>query len=215
MGLGMSVPAVTGGTGQGWCLVAPGDSSRAWTVSCQVMVDTELWKLKRPPRGPAGRGRILYTVKQPAAVLGLVSGGRRLRCRPDRRPAGSGRTGGCHGGTGGTGHRRRRDQRRQTHRGRPADRRRPLCPLRRRGLVLSTAGASELAREPAARDFVTDAYAHCKFIGYTGDAAPLLDATGVSELRDDGFIELSGNGSAASFISACRQLRFWEREAAA
>jgi hypothetical protein len=38
-----------------------------------VMVDTELWKLKRPPRGPAGRGRILYTVKQPAAVLGLVS----------------------------------------------------------------------------------------------------------------------------------------------
>jgi hypothetical protein len=113
MGLGMSVPAVTGGTGQGWCLVAPGDSSRAWTVSCQVMVDTELWKLKRPPRGPAGRGRILYTVKQPAAVLGLVSGGRRLRCRPDRRPAGSGRTGGCHGGTGGTGHRRRRDQRRQ------------------------------------------------------------------------------------------------------
>jgi catalase len=82
-------------------------------------------------------------------------------------------------------------------------------------LLLSAAGASELAHQPAARDFVTDAYAHYKFIGYTGDAAPLLDATGISELRDAGFIELSGNGSATSFISACRQLRFWEREAAA
>lgn len=82
-------------------------------------------------------------------------------------------------------------------------------------LLVSGAGAAKLAREPAARDFVTDAYAHYKFIGYTNDAAPLLDATGVSELRDDGFIELSGNGSAEGFLSACRQLRFWEREAAA
>jgi catalase len=82
-------------------------------------------------------------------------------------------------------------------------------------LLVSAAGASKLAREPAARDFVTDAYAHYKFIGYTGGAAPLLEATGVSELRDGGFIELSGNGGAASFISACRQLRFWDREAAA
>jgi len=76
-------------------------------------------------------------------------------------------------------------------------------------LLASAAGASKLAREPAARDFVTDAYAHYKFIGYTGDAAPLLDATGVSELRDGGFIELGGNGSAEGFLSACRQLRFW------
>src|SRR6266566_1366340 len=82
-------------------------------------------------------------------------------------------------------------------------------------LLASAAGASKLAREPAARDFVTDAYAHYKFIGYTSDAAPLLDATGVSELRDGGFIELGGNGSAEGFLTACRQLRFWEREAAA
>ena len=37
-------------------------------------------------------------------------------------------------------------------------------------------GAEALAALPAARDFVTDAYAHCKFIGYTGDAAPLFEA---------------------------------------
>jgi catalase len=81
-------------------------------------------------------------------------------------------------------------------------------------LLLSAAGASRLAREPAARDFVTDAYAHYKFIGYTGDAAPLLDATGISALWDDGFIEVSSNGSAEGFVSACRQLRLWGREAA-
>jgi catalase len=38
-------------------------------------------------------------------------------------------------------------------------------------------GASALASVPA-RDFVTDAYAHCKFIGYTGDAVPLFEASG-------------------------------------
>ncbi|MGN6795799.1 MAG: DJ-1/PfpI family protein, partial [Streptosporangiaceae bacterium] len=82
-------------------------------------------------------------------------------------------------------------------------------------LLPSAAGAPRLARQPAARDFVADAYAHCKFIGYVTDAAPLLEAIGIAELRDDGFIELSGNGSASSFITTCRQLRFWERESSA
>jgi C-terminal domain found in long catalases len=33
-------------------------------------------------------------------------------------------------------------------------------------VLASKHGATELASMPAARDFVTDAYAHCKFIGY-------------------------------------------------
>jgi len=37
---------------------------------------------------------------------------------------------------------------------------------------------------------VTDAYAHCKFIGYAGDAAPLFEAAGLSRLMDDGFVSL-------------------------
>lgn len=81
-------------------------------------------------------------------------------------------------------------------------------------LLPSAAGGSALVRNLAARDFVTDAYAHCKFIGYVSQAAPLLDATGVSQLRDDGFIELDSPGSAGGFISACRRLRFWERQSA-
>jgi catalase len=77
-------------------------------------------------------------------------------------------------------------------------------------LLVSKQGASDLAAMPAARDFVTDAYAHCKFIGYAGDPSPLFEATGLSGLMDDGFISLEEH-SAADFISRCAQLRFWNR----
>jgi catalase len=75
-------------------------------------------------------------------------------------------------------------------------------------------GAEALAVLPAARDFVTDAYAHCKFIGYTGDAAPLFEAAGLSPLIDDGFISLDDT-AAAEFISRCAKLRFWSRQLSA
>jgi catalase len=82
-------------------------------------------------------------------------------------------------------------------------------------LACSADGGAALARDPAARDFLTDAYAHCKFIGYVADAMPLLDATGVRELMDDGFIELGKNGQdGGGFMQRCRELRFWDREAA-
>jgi catalase len=72
-------------------------------------------------------------------------------------------------------------------------------------------GAEALAALPAARDFVTDAYAHCKCIGYAGDAAPLFEAAGLSRLMDDGFISLDET-AAAEFISRCAELRFWSRQ---
>ena len=79
-------------------------------------------------------------------------------------------------------------------------------------LLPSEHGAKALANEPAARDFVADAFAHQKFIGYVEAAAPLFDKAGVSDNRDDGFIVLKGDCSA--FIEACRQLRNWAREEA-
>jgi catalase len=78
-------------------------------------------------------------------------------------------------------------------------------------VLVSAAGAAALAAQPAARDFVTDAYAHCKFIGYAGDPAPLFGAAGVSDLMDDGFISLEQH-SAADFIAQCAKLRFWPRQ---
>ena len=77
-------------------------------------------------------------------------------------------------------------------------------------VLASKQGAPALAALPVARDFVTDAFAHGKFIGYTGDAAPLFEAAGLAGDLDDGFADL-GRLSAAYFLSRCAQLRFWPR----
>ena len=79
------------------------------------------------------------------------------------------------------------------------------------GRASSEEGARRARELPAARDFVTDAYTHCKFIGYVPAAAPLLDAAGVSSRVDDGFVALDGDG-AGQFLERCGALRFWERE---
>ena len=79
-------------------------------------------------------------------------------------------------------------------------------------VVLATGtDAQQLASVPAARDFVTDAYAHCKFIGHNGAATPLFEASGLAPLIDDGFISLDDH-SAAEFIGQCSQLRYWARQ---
>ena len=79
-------------------------------------------------------------------------------------------------------------------------------------LLASSRGAPALAAQPAVRDFVADAYSHCKFIGYTGDASPLFEAAGLGGLTDDGFVSLDEH-SGADFISRCAKLRFWPRQA--
>jgi catalase len=78
-------------------------------------------------------------------------------------------------------------------------------------LLPSDEGATLLAKEPAARDFVADAFAHMKFIGYTAAAAILFEKAGIAENRDEGFIALSGQADCATFVTACRQVRYWKR----
>ena len=78
-------------------------------------------------------------------------------------------------------------------------------------LLTSEAGAAALAAMPAARDFVTDAYAHCKFIGLTAGAVRLLDAVGLAERRDEGFVTLDGGASPEDYLQRCRSLRYWDR----
>ena len=79
-------------------------------------------------------------------------------------------------------------------------------------VLLSDTGAQLLTDEATARDFVADAYAHCKFIGHTAAAIPLLEKAGIAPERDSGIVDLKKPGDAAIFVQACRQLRFWERE---
>ena len=81
-------------------------------------------------------------------------------------------------------------------------------------ILAESGGARALAARPAARDFVTDAVAHCKFIGYTSGAAVLFEAAGLPmdpSSADAGFISL-GEHPAAEFIARCGQLRYWHRE---
>jgi catalase len=82
-------------------------------------------------------------------------------------------------------------------------------------IVAASGAASVLATNPAARDFVSDAFAHCKFIGTTDGAQPLFAAAGLSGAgtADGGFVDL-GEHTAGDFVARCRQLRFWDRQRA-
>ncbi len=78
-------------------------------------------------------------------------------------------------------------------------------------LLLSAEGASQLAAKPPAQDFVSDAYAHSKFIGFAGDATALLEAAGLGDATDGGLVEIADAAGVQPFMSQCRALRFWER----
>ncbi|KQU95185.1 catalase [Devosia sp. Root413D1] len=71
-------------------------------------------------------------------------------------------------------------------------------------------GVLSLLKLPAARDFVADAYAHYKFIGFVEAANKLFAKTGLPDDLDDGFTDLAST-DAAAFIKTCTALRFWDR----
>lgn len=76
----------------------------------------------------------------------------------------------------------------------------------------SESGIVDLLKESTARDFVADAFAHCKFIGYTAAALPLFEKAGISEGLDEGVILLAAPKDVASFIEILGNLRIWSRE---
>jgi catalase len=79
-------------------------------------------------------------------------------------------------------------------------------------LLPSDNGAKLLAKAAPARDFVADAFAHMKFIGYVEAALVLFEKAGVPESRDRGFVVLKGQDDCTAFVAACRQLRYWQRD---
>jgi catalase len=72
-------------------------------------------------------------------------------------------------------------------------------------LVLSPEGATALAKNGAAVEFVMNAFGHLKAIGATDTAQPLLDQAGV--IPDEGITGLGND-----FLKAAK-MRHWEREA--
>ncbi len=79
-------------------------------------------------------------------------------------------------------------------------------------VVVSEAGAALLAKDAATKDFVSDAFAHCKFIGISAPSKVIFEKAGLADDLDDACLPLAKPADAKTFIEACRKLRFWPRE---
>lgn len=78
-------------------------------------------------------------------------------------------------------------------------------------IIVSAEGVKQLAKQPAARDFLADAFAHQKYIGYVKEAELLLEKAGIAHELDEGCMILQPN-NVEVFIKMCGNLRFWKRE---
>ncbi|MCE1178418.1 MAG: catalase [Micrococcales bacterium] len=78
-------------------------------------------------------------------------------------------------------------------------------------LVPGADTVADLAANPAAKDFVSDAFHHFKFIGVGADAEQLLESAGVAMKRDAGFVDIGSRASVEAFLQTCAALRYWER----
>jgi catalase len=81
-------------------------------------------------------------------------------------------------------------------------------------LVVSAAGVADLCKEASAKDFVADAFTHCKYIAYVAEAMPLLEKVGIAGDLDEGTVAIKDKATAASFLDQAANLRFWPRELA-
>nr|WP_064251181.1 catalase [Rhizobium leguminosarum]OAP88265.1 catalase HPII [Rhizobium leguminosarum] len=79
-------------------------------------------------------------------------------------------------------------------------------------LLPSAEGTGDLLKEATARDFVADAFVHCKFIGYVEAAQPLMQKAGIAASPDEGVIALAAAKDVPAFIKALGKLRVWGRE---
>lgn len=79
-------------------------------------------------------------------------------------------------------------------------------------LLTSATAVDELIKEATARDFVADAFQHCKFIGYDQSTLPLLKKAGIADAMDEGVLPLPGEEGLAAFVSELGKLRVWARE---
>jgi len=79
-------------------------------------------------------------------------------------------------------------------------------------ILTSASGIEDLVNEAAARDFVADAFQHCKFIGYDHSAVPLLEKAGIADSLDEGVRSLPGEEGLSTFVAELGKLRVWGRE---
>ncbi|OMQ39874.1 catalase C [Ensifer sp. 1H6] len=79
-------------------------------------------------------------------------------------------------------------------------------------LLTSADAIDDVVKEATARDFVADAFQHCKFIGYDPSAMPLLEKAGITDALDEGVVALPGEDGLSAFVTNLGKLRVWARE---
>lgn len=70
----------------------------------------------------------------------------------------------------------------------------------------------ELASQAAAIDWIREAFAHLKVIGFHSAAAPMFEKASVSTDADDGLVDVS-KAKLDDFVNMAKQHRVWSREA--
>jgi catalase len=78
-------------------------------------------------------------------------------------------------------------------------------------VLIAAKAVTRLINDPATRDFVSDAFAHSKFIAYAEPGLSLLTAILGERKLDGGFIKIKTTEDSTSFVASCRQLRYWKR----
>jgi catalase len=71
-------------------------------------------------------------------------------------------------------------------------------------LMISGEESSLLANQPAARDFVADAFVHSKFIAYVESAKPFLTKVVGATNLDDALLKIRGSKDISKFIQKSR-----------
>ncbi len=80
-------------------------------------------------------------------------------------------------------------------------------------VIVAPDEAASIAALPGARDFVSDAHAHKKFVAYSAAATDVFVAAGVEADGTAGYQQLDSTRKAAdSFIEMCRNVRAWDRD---
>ena len=80
-------------------------------------------------------------------------------------------------------------------------------------IIMGEDAAKNYANDKPSQDFISDAFAHAKFIAYVPAVQPLFEAVGIANKLDDGFVDMSQSNDAAAFIEKCGKLRYWDRMA--
>ena len=80
-------------------------------------------------------------------------------------------------------------------------------------LIMSEKSAKRFANDKPSQDFVSDAFAHAKFIAFSPGTQALLKGAGIADRLDSGCIELTEPEHASDFLKTCAALRYWDREA--